>query len=795
MLVSYRWLQDYVEIPWGPQELADRLTMAGLEVEGIAPVAAGLDRVYVGLVEKATAHPNADSLKICSVDVGAQGKYSIVCGAPNVAEGQKVAVALQGANLPNGLEIKPTTIRDVASEGMICSLAELDLGEDHDGIWILPEDVQLGSPLIELFDLDDVVLDVSIYANRPDCMSMLGIAREVAALTGGKVKFPSTQYEVLPASIESQTSIDVQSPNLCPRYTATLLDGVQMGESPFWMQSRLRAAGMRPINNVVDITNYVMLETGQPLHAFDFETLEEKRLVIRQAKPGETLETLDGQKRELTTEMLIICDAHNPKCIAGVMGGLDSEVTEKTSKILLESANFSPLNIRRTCRSLGLSSESSARFEKGADPHGTVFASNRAAHLLQTYAKAKVYAGHLDVNDIQDELTTIELKLGDIVSLLGVDISGEIVVRILESLEFQMEEITSEKWQVTVPSHRGDVEIAADLIEEVVRIWGLENLPSTLPGNLVGTGGQSERLDVLDKVREILIGAGLQEAMSYSFGRSDNNDRLLRFEQPMIEVQNPISEDLVALRHSLLPGLLTAISLNASRQQKRVALFEVGATYLGKIPVEKQPQEEYKLAIALWGLREEPNWAHGEETFDFYDLKGLMELVMPISTELKWDLGSNPSLHPGRQGEIRYQGEIIACYGELHPAVARNFRITGRSYVAEIELEKIVQLFHATPVFKNLPRYPHMERDLAVIVNQDQQVGKMVAKLESLGGELLKEVTVFDVYEGKPIPEGKKSIAFSFLFQGDRTLKDEEVNEIMAFLLDGLQGDFGAQIR
>lgn len=795
MLVSYRWLQEYVEIPWGPQELADRLTMAGLEVEGIAPVAPGLDQVYVGLVEEASDHPQADHLKVCTVDVGEQGKHTIVCGAPNVATGQKVAVALPGARLPTGLEIAPTTIRNVTSNGMICSLDELDLGEDDSGIWVLPADLLPGTPLNELFDLDDVVLDVSIYANRPDCMSMLGIAREVAALTGGQVKFPSIDYKVLDTSIEERTSVSVENQELCPRYTATLLEQVDIGESPLWMQFRLRAAGMRPINNVVDITNYVMLETGQPLHAFDYEKLGEGRLVIRTAKSGETIVTLDGETRKLTPEMLVICDAHAPKCIAGVMGGLDSEVTETSTSILLESANFSALNIRRTSRALGLSSESSARFEKGIDPHGTIFASQRAAHLLQTYAQAVIYAGHIDVDAVGTEKTTIELELTEIERILGVEISGQTVVQILESLEFQVEEISDERWLVTVPSHRGDVEITADLIEEIVRIWGLENIPSTLPGNLVETGGQSHRLQVMDKMRELLVGAGLQEAMSYSFGRSDNNDRLLRFNQPMIEVQNPISEDLVALRHSLLPGLLTAVSTNASRQQKRVALFELGATYLGELPVTKQPKEEFKAAMVLWGLRNEPNWAQVEENYDFYDLKGILELVLPKTSELEWGVGSNPSLHPGRQGAVFYHGEEIAYYGEVHPAVARNFRISGRAYVAEIDFEKILALYNVVPVFENLPKYPHMERDLAVIVDQRQPVGEMITRLYVLGGELLCKVTVFDLYEGKPIPEGKKSVAFSFRFQGDRTLTDDEVNSVMDRCLTGLRKDFGAEIR
>ncbi len=794
MLISYRWLQDYVHIPWTPEELAQRLTMSGLEVEGIQPLAPDLPRVYVGLVNESAEHPNADNLRVCSVDVGEQGTYTIVCGAPNVTQGQMIAVALEGARLPGGLEIKHTEIRGVSSQGMICSQAELGLSDDHAGIWVLPQGLQLGLPLVESLGLDDVVLDVSVYANRPDCMSVLGVAREVAALTGGELNTPPVNYVELETSISDRTSVTVEDQARCPRYTAALLTGVQVSESPLWMQLRLRAAGMRPINNVVDITNYVMLETGQPLHAFDFERLGEKRLVIRTARPGEEMETLDEITRVLSPEMLLICDANEPKCIAGVMGGLDSQVTTATTSILLETANFAPLNVRRTSRALGLSSESAARFEKGIDPSGTMFASKRALHLLQQLAHAQIFTGHIDIDASKKEPTIIDLYFKEVTRVLGVEVPEQTSREILERLGFAVQVLALDLWGVTVPAHRTDVKIAADLIEEIVRIWGLENLPATLPADTSSSGGQGKRLNVADRLRQMLVGAGLQEALSYTFGRMDNNDRLLRFDQPLIKVQNPISEDLVALRHSLLPGLLTAIGLNANRQQTRVALFEIGANYVGTLPLEKQPEEEMQLCLALWGCRHPMNWALQEEDYDFYDLKGMLELILP-QAELVWTQGDNPTFHPGRQGSIRYRGHEVVVYGEVHPAVLRNFRVPGRVYAAEVQVEQVLDLFDSTSVFQSLPRYPAVDRDLAFVVDRSQAVGDLINHLRELGGELLREVTLFDVYEGKPIPEDKKSVAFSLRFQGERTLTDDEINPLLEECVQGLGAKFGAEIR
>jgi phenylalanyl-tRNA synthetase beta chain len=443
MLVSYNWLKEYVDIPWGPQELADRLTMAGLEVEGVERLGPDLKEVYVGRVETVKPHPNADQLTVCSVSVGELGTHSIVCGAPNVEQGQTVAVALPGAVLPGGFRIKETTIRDVASSGMLCSEKELGIGDAESGILVLPEELEVGQSLVEALGLDDMILDVSIYANRPDCMSMLGVAREVAAIAGTQIRYPAIDHVETDAHITELTSVHVENSKKCPRYTAKLLDNINIGPSPLWMQMRLRAAGMRPINNVVDITNYVMLELGQPLHAFDFHRFKENRIVVRTAKPGETIVTLDGETRVLNSSMLVICDAENPKCIAGIMGGEDSEVTAETTTILLESANFEPVSIRRTSRSLGLSSESAARFEKGIDPHGTEFAAHRAAHLLESIAGAKVYSGTIDKSVVDDRKQEIELCPRRVNDLLGVKVPKDDMITILKSLGFEVEPFPS----------------------------------------------------------------------------------------------------------------------------------------------------------------------------------------------------------------------------------------------------------------------------------------------------------------------------------------------------------------
>lgn len=795
MLVSLNWLKDYVDIPWGPEELADRLTMAGLEVEGITYLDPGLDEVKTGRILKLEPHPDADSLKVCQVDVGAGQPLQIVCGAPNAATGQVVAVALPGAVLPGGFAIAAREIRGVASYGMICSEKELGIGDDASGILVLPDETEIGAALAEVLFLDDVVLDVSIYANRPDCMSVLGIAREIAALTGSKVRHPALDYPTVQKHISDYTSVRVLDTHHCPRYTALMVKDVKLGQSPLWMQARLRAAGMRPINNVVDVTNYVMLELGQPLHAFDYAKLTEGRIEVRLARPGEVLVTLDGQERRLSEDMLIICDGAGPVCVAGVMGGANSEVTAETKDIVLESANFNAVSVRRTSKKLGIPSESAARFEKGIDPAGTVTAAKRAAHLLVKYAGAEVLEGIIDEDTSQRRPQVVAFQPARACRLLGVEIPEADVERILTSLEFHVEKGDGE-WRVTVPSHRRDIELEADLVEEVARIWGYDKIPTTVPSGETMVGGQSPSLQLADELREKLVGFGLQEALTYSFIPPDSNARLKADTAvEMMRIANPISEELACMRTSLLPGLLMAVSTNSVRQQSRVALFEIGSVYLPKgSSTVDQPEELRRLGIVLYGQRYERSWALPHAEFDFYDLKGIMEVLLE-GEGFAWTAGSSSTFHPFRQVQVSLQGKPVAVFGEIHPEVARNFRITGRVYAAEVDLELLMEHARGVIRYQEISRFPRVDRDLALLVKREQPVADLLRAINLEGGELLHEVAVFDVYQGPQVPEDKKSVAFSLKFQGNRTLKEEEVNEIMDRIVASLRNRFGAEIR
>jgi len=795
MLISLNWLKEHVDIPWSPEELAERLTMTGLEVESIVHLNPGLEKVRVGRILTVEPHPNSETLHVCRVDVGTGEPLQIVCGAPNAAEGQVVAVALPGAVLPGGFAIEDREIRGVNSYGMICSEKELGIGSDESGILVLPEEAQVGADLVEALHLNDVVLDVSIYANRPDCMSVVGIAREVAALTGRRLRSLAVDYTPAEEHVAGFTRVEVLDTTNCPRYTALMVKDIKIGPSPLWMQARLRAAGMRPINNVVDITNYVMLELGQPLHAFDYAKLRESRIEVRPARPGERLITLDDEERELSEDMLMICDGVGPVCVAGVMGGANSEVTTETTTIVLESANFNAVSVRRTSKKLGIPSESAARFEKGIDPNGTLIAAKRAAHLLERYASATVLAGVIDVDHSKRTAQVVPFQPARACRLLGVEIPEADMEAVFAALEFQVKK-DGEQWLVTVPSHRRDIELEADLVEEVARIWGYERIPTTVPHGKTLVGGESRILRASDRLREILVGCGLQEALTYTFIPPDSNERL-RADRAveMLRIANPISEELACMRTSLLPGLLMAVSTNSVRQQSRVALFEIGAVYL---PTERgildQPTEARRVGIVLYGQRNERSWALPSDEFDFYDLKGIVELLLDGSG-VTWAAGASPTFHPFRQCEAYLHGRPVAVLGEVHPEVARNYRISGRVYAAEIDLELLTAQDPGLVRYKEISRYPRADRDLAVLVARDQLVAELVQAIREEGTELLQEVAVFDVYQGTQVPPDRKSVAFALKFQGNRTLKEEEVNAIMERIIAQLRTRFGAEVR
>jgi len=797
--VSYRWLQDYTSIPWSPEELAERLTMAGIEVESIERLAPELSHVYIGEIVKVEPHPSAE-LSVCQIDVGNQ-VLTIVCGAPNARVGIKVPVALAGAVLPSGMQIKEATLHGVVSYGMACSEEELGLGDDHTGIMELPDDVQVGQDLVTALGLDDQILDVSVYANRPDLMSMLGIAREVATLAGTKLQYPDLELIEVEQAIEDLTSITVEDTDKCPRYCARIITNVTMKASPLWMQQRLRAAGMRPINVVVDITNFVMLETGQPLHAFDYEQLIENRIVVRTPSASEVkFVTLDGIERELTKDMLMICDAHKPVCIGGVMGGANSEVTDQTKTILLEAANFKAANIRRTARNLAISSEAAARFEKGIDPNATIMAINRAAKLLAELAGGLVVRGIIDVNHADVGTRTIQLRPRQVNNLLGTDIDQDVMVDILTRLELKVDQ-SVEPWQVEIPSFRRDLELECDLIEEIARFWGYEQIPVTLPIDKGSVGGESRELALIAKIKAKLVGAGLSEIMTYSFVNRQSLIQAGLDQIPelaaTIALANPLTEDHAVMRTSILPSILECASYNFSRQQQNLSLFEIGAVYLAdQLPLQERPKEERRLALLLAGGRSPRHWSHGADTYDFYDLKGLVELILADFTlDCVWEKGTLPIFHPGRQSQVLADGEVIAVLGEVHPEIQKNYRLTERVYVADISLERLLQAEKLIPEFQPLPKYPSVDRDLAVMVAEDIPVGLLVEELRQAGGSLLQSVDIFDVYQGQQIASGNKSVAFSFVFQADRNLTDEEVNDQLNNMYQALQKKFDAKLR
>lgn len=787
------------------EELAARLTMSGVTVDRMEPM--GVDfqgKVVVGKVLKVAPHSQADRLTICDVEVGPNDVRSVVCGAPNVREGMVSAVALPGAQLPSGLLVQEAVIRGVKSFGMLCAADELGIGDDHQGIIELPDDFTPGTRIEEALFLDDVAFEIDIYANRPDLLSVIGVAREVAAMLGRKVTIPQCPFTESASPITEWTSIQVLSPDLCPRYCARLVTGVEIGPSPIWMQQYLRAAGMRPINNIVDITNFVMLETGQPLHAFDYDKLAERQLVIRRAHQGEQMVTLDGVERTLTNEDLVIADGAEPVCIAGIMGGAHVEVTSETRNILLESANFKAASVRRTGRRLGLHSEAAARFEKGLDPAGTTYALERACQLMQELAGANVLSGMIDVNNVDDVPMRISVRPQMVNKVLGTDISPEEMAEMLAGLELAVE-YDGEKLIVLVPSFRRDLGIEADIIEEVARLYGYDRIKAELPTTETIFAGQTVLLSGRDTIRELLIASGLQEVLNYSFISPDDLARLEAntpvFERDLskvLTIANPLSEGQSMMRTSLLPGLINTAVRNLSRQAENVHLFELGRVFW---PVEGKnglPIEREMGALLLTGLRPGISWGHDPQDVDFYDLKGIVELLADRlgAQQLTFMPSECPYLHPGRRGTILVGGESIGYLGQLHPNCAARFGLEESTYVAEFDVEALLTKCDAKRTYVGIIRYPFVKRDMAFLVPKEVQSNAVVDVIKEVGGKLVKDIWLFDVYTGKQVPTGYRSLAYTVTYQAeDRTLVDEEIVQIESELEERLQEELKVSLR
>ncbi|WP_379965557.1 phenylalanine--tRNA ligase subunit beta [Ectobacillus sp. sgz5001026] len=805
MFVSYRWLQEYVNLDGvTAQELADKITKSGIEVEGVEVRNKGVQNVVVGYVLEREKHPEADKLNKCLVDIGEEEPVQIICGAPNVAAGQKVAVAKIGARLPGGVKIKKAKLRGELSQGMICSLQELGVDaklvpkEYSDGIFVFPSDVEIGADAIELLGLNDEILELGLTPNRADCLNMIGVAYEVAAILGSNVKLPTTELEEQSEKTSDYISISVLAPEDSPLYTARMVKNVKIGPSPIWMQTRLMAAGVRPINNVVDITNYILMEYGQPLHAFDYDKLGSKEIVVRLADEGEKMTTLDDVERTLHREHLLITNGEKAVAVAGVMGGANSEVDASTVNVLIESAYFAGQTVRKASKDLGLRSEASARFEKGIDPLRTIEAGEMAAALMAKYAEGEVLEGIVEANHLQITDTIVSVTTEKINSVLGTEITAPQVATIFTNLQFTFAQ-EGEVFHVTVPTRRPDITIAEDLIEEVGRLYGYDHIPSTLPVAETTRGKLSESQAKRRKIRRFLESTGLYEAITYSL---TNEERAKQFaihqtEAAAVRLSLPMSEERSQLRLSLLPHLLEAVVYNNARKIENVALYEIGSVFL-PAGLQEQPQEEQHVAAVLTGTYYEHAWQGEKKTADFYVLKGIVEGLMEtlgVSESITYQTSERDGLHPGRTASVLLDGKEIGFIGQSHPEMQKQLDIKD-TFVFELLLTPLLQANAKEVGYEMIPRYPSISRDIALVVDTKTLAYDVQAVIVKAGGKLLKEAILFDLYDGEKMEEGKKSLAFSLrYYDPERTLTDEEVTEAHELVLQAVEETFHAQLR
>jgi phenylalanyl-tRNA synthetase beta chain len=803
MFVSYKWLQEYVDLTGiTAKELADRITKSGIEVESVEVLNKGAKGVVVGHVLEREQHPNADKLSKCLVDIGEGEPVQIICGAPNVAKGQKVAVAKVGAVLPGNLKIKRAKLRGEESNGMICSLQELGIEsklvpkEYADGIFVFPSDAPVGADALELLNLDDEVLELGLTPNRADCLSMIGVAYEVAAILGRDVKLPAIELQENDENVHDYISVRVDAPEDNPLYAGRIVKNVKIGPSPLWMQTRLMAAGIRPHNNVVDITNYILLEYGQPLHAFDYDRLGSKKIVVRRAKAGETIVTLDDTKRTLTEDHLVITNGTEPVALAGVMGGANSEVRNDTTTVFIESAYFTSPVIRKASKDHGLRSEASTRFEKGIDPARTKEALDRAAALMVEYAGGEVVGGIVEANTLKEQEVTITITLDRINRVLGTAIAKDEVATILTNLQFTFTEDNG-TFTITVPSRRRDIAIEEDIIEEVARLYGYDRLPATLPVAEAKPGKLTPYQAKRRQVRRYLEDVGLFQAITYSLTSEEKAAMFALETAEPIRLALPMSEERSVLRQSLLPHLLEVVSYNRARQVENVAVYETGAVYLANGESEL-PNEKERLAGVVTGVWHAHLWQGEKKAVDFYVVKGVLDglfELLGLTNRIEYKQAKREHMHPGRTADILLDGKTIGFVGQLHPVVQKDYDLK-ETYVFELALTDLLNAEVEDIRYSPIPRFPSITRDIALVVDENAVAGELQKAIIEAGGKLLKEVSIFDVYKGDRLPEGKKSIAFSLrYYDPERTLTDEEVTAVHEKVIQAVEQQFGATLR
>lgn len=798
MLVSLNWLKDYVDIDVPVEEFCDRMILSGSNIETVEEMGSSFTKIQVAKIVKIDPHPNADKLVICQLDVGEEELLQVVTGAPNVFEGATVPVIRSGGLLPDGTKIKKGKLRGELSDGMLCSAEEMGYEdkvisqEIRDGIWILDDSLVPGTDIREALGLEDSVIDFEITPNRPDCLSMIGMAREAAAVFGKTLKYPKTSAEREDGDVNDYISVEIKKPDLCPRYTARVIKDVKVGPSPWWMQKRLMHGGMRPVNNIVDITNFVMMEYGQPLHAFDISNVIGGKIIIDTAKEGGRFTTLDGSERELDSSMLMIHDTEREIAVAGVMGGLNSEIKDDTSIVILESANFNGDSVRLTSKKLGLRTEASGRYEKGIDANLCSAAADRVCCLIEELGCGTVVGGIVDAYPEVSPVKTMDVRVSRINKILGTDLSGEEMAEIFRSLEMQAE-AKEDIITVTPPSVRQDLLIEEDYAEEVARMYGYDHLPETLPGG--GSAAAMTREETIRrKTREVLNSYGLDEILTYSFVSPFSVDRVNVSESDLmhrnfVKIINPLGEENSVMRTMLIPNMMEVLQKNNAQGNRDVALFEIGRIFNdSSINCDGQPVEAEDLCIAFYG-----------GSGDFYTLKGYVQGLLQELGIVDVEFSAEKKLstyHPGRCANIISGGELIGTMGEIRPDVSERYGIDSEVYLAELHFSAVMKQTETEFVYTPLPKYPAVTRDIAVLVDEEITIAQLEKVIREQGGSILESVSLFDVYRGKQIEEGRKSVAFALVYRdSERTLTDEEVREKQEKVIAGLEGEFGAELR
>ncbi|KAJ50758.1 phenylalanyl-tRNA synthetase beta chain [Clostridium tetanomorphum] len=792
MKVPVKWLKDYVNIDISAEKLADRLTLSGSKVEEVISSGDDIQNVVTGKILEIKSHPDAEKLVVCQINVGKDEPIQIVTGANNMKEEDIVPVALHGSTLPSGVKIKKGKLRGIASNGMMCSEEELGIAGDKEvhGLMILPKDTPIGKDIKEVLGLDNSIIDFEITSNRPDCLSVVGMARETAATLGTSYSMPNLGYECLcKENINNELKVEVKD-SLCRRYMARGVKNIKIEESPSWIKERLLEAGVRPINNIVDITNFVMLELGQPMHAFDAREITSNKIVVERAKDGEKFTTLDEAERQLDSNMLCIKDGKRTVALAGIMGGLNSEVKDDTTSIIFECANFDGTNVRVSSKNLGLRTEASARFEKDLDPNLVQIAMDRACSLIVELNVGQIMEGTIDVYNEKIIEHTLEVNTNWINRFLGTDISKENMREYLNRLELKTE-IKDDILNITVPTFRCDINIKEDVAEEIARIYGYNNIPTTILNSSSEKGGKSKKQNLDDNVIEALTGSGLNQSISYSFVSPKVFDQILlpadSVLRNVVKIKNPLGEDYSIMRTTTIPSILEALGRNFSRNNEEARLFEIGKIYLPKDDENKLPEERNIITIGLYG------------NVDYLDLKGVVENVIEhlgIQGSIFQRESESSAFHPGKTAKLYIKKDLIGVLGEIHPDVADNYGIEERCYVAELNLDILYNHSNLDRKYKVLPKFPAVSRDIALLVDDEILVQDIEDIIVKQGGKMVEKVKLFDIYKGKQIPEGKKSVAYSILYRlENKTLTDEEVNKVHDKIVRTLENRLGAQLR